>query len=620
MDTRSSVTFLLHRWPILLASGLIGAVLSVPYAVLVPMELTSTSLVLLQQPAQSQSDGTSDIDTQVRLAQSRPVLQRAGRAVRPALSASEVAKKVTVDAATSQLIEIHASSPRAAEAQALSQGVAEAYAGALTENARSVTGTTIGDMRSRETLLRQQVKALQDQIDATDRRKRGEDPRSPEARRDAQLLAQLQVDQAEASLKWNQVKEDLAKGAAVGLANPALIVQPAAPATGPGLLSYRLTSALAGAALAAVLAAVVLLLRERRDPRLRTRDDLADAVASTVLADVRSRPQRSVAEWLALFQTYEAPAVDAWAFRQVLHVLAATPDPRGAGRTAARRLPGRVEHPRSVTVVSLAGDRRGLAVGPQLASFAASLGLVTHFVAAAGHGSADSLWAACSSDRAPYLRTGLVVEAHTEDPEPGEDERSVAPPAETFDELLEGLLLSDSREGEGNQEIDPDAGDDSENPEERDDDVDKVEGVVHSDGERGQGAEGTPVPDPESSAEAVLPATVRVVPKHALTDLTVVLAVADRREPTLSGLPATAVTVLAISPGFGNREELARLAVAVDDSGRRIDGIIIADPDPADATTGRRTLDERALETPLPVRTTGVSQLPLAGGDRGKSR
>jgi hypothetical protein len=110
-----------------------------------------------------------------------------------------------------------------------------------------------------------------------------------------------------------------------------------------------------------------------------------------------------------------------------------------------------------------------------------------------------------------------------------------------------------------------------------------------------------------------------VLPKHAVPDITIVLAVADRREPTLSGLPDTEVTMLAISPGLGNREELARLAVAVDDAGRRIDGIVIADPDPADATTGRRTLDERALETPLPVRTTGVSHLPLAGNERGKS-
>jgi hypothetical protein len=76
------------------------------------------------------------------------------------------------------------------------------------------------------------------------------------------------------------------------------------------------------------------------------------------------------------------------------------------------------------------------------------------------------------------------------------------------------------------------------------------------------------------------------------------------------------VTVLVISSSFADREELARLAVAVTDAGRRIDGIIVADPDPADSTTGRRTLDERALEIPLPVRMTGVSQLPLA--ERGK--
>jgi hypothetical protein len=623
MDTRSSAAFLRSRWPLLLASSLVGAVLGLLYAVLVPGDLTSTSLVLLQGSGQSPSEGMIDIDTQVRLAQSTPVLERAGRAVRPRLSANQVAKRVVVDGATAQLMEIHASSPRATEAQALSQAVAEAYRDTVANNARSVTGSTIGEMTQREKRLQQQVKALTDQLDATEQRLAGEDPRSPGARRDAQLKTQLTIDRAEASLKWDQVQKDLTTGATAGLVNPASIVQSASPATGPEAFSYRLTYVVGGAALLALLAAVALLYRARRDPRLRTRDDLADAVASTVLADVRSRPQRSVAEWLALFQTYEAPAVDAWAFRQVLHVLAVSPDHRGVGRSAGRRSPGRVEHPRSVTVVVLADDRRAVAVGPQLASFAASLGIVTRFVAAAGHSSAASLWAACSSDRGSSLRPGLVLQAGSQDPEPDEAERSPQPPAETFDELVKGLFPSD----EDDREVEPDAPEESEsteNPEttDDDDDVDVVEGrpVVESDDETGEWPSPVPVPDTRASTAGVLQdSTVRALPKHALPDITVVLAVADRREPTLSGLPDTEVTVLAISPGLGNREELARLAVAVDDAGRRIDGIIIADPDPADATTGRRTLDERTLETPLPVRTTGVSQLPLSGGDLGKS-
>src|SRR4051812_35521933 len=466
MDTRSSVAFLRRRWPVLLTSGLIGAVLGLLYGVLVPAQLTSTSLILLQGAGQSASDGVIDIDTQVRLALSRPVLQRAGRAVHPAESATEVEREVSADGATAQLMEIQASSPRSREAQALAQAVAEAYVATVADNTRSVVGTTIGELQSREKLLAQQVQALQDQIAATTTRKNSEDPRSPESRRDSQLLAQLTVDRAEAALKWNQVQLDLTTGATAGSANPASIVQPAAPAGGPGVLSHLLPSALGGAALLAVLAALALLFRARRDPSLRTRDDLADAVASTVLADVRSRPQRSVAEWLALFQTYEASPVDAWAFRQVLHALAG-PDERGvSGIGAKKRLPGRVEHPRSVTVISLAGDRRGLALGPQLASFAASVGMVTHFVAANGHSSAASLWAACTSDRASHLRPDLIIEARSQNPEPGDDERGVGPPPETFDEVLKGLFPSDQDEGDDDREAAPNVGEDAETAEE----------------------------------------------------------------------------------------------------------------------------------------------------------
>ena len=36
------------------------------------------------------------------------------------------------------------------------------------------------------------------------------------------------------------------------------------------------------------------------------------------------------------------------------------------------------------------------------------------------------------------------------------------------------------------------------------------------------------------------------------------------------------------------------MAVAVDDAGHRIDGIVVADPDQTDRTSGRHTMDERS--------------------------
>ena len=117
-----------------------------------------------------------------------------------------------------------------------------------------------------------------------------------------------------------------------------------------------------------------------------------------------------------------------------------------------------------------------------------------------------------------------------------------------------------------------------------------------------------------------LPTAFAAAPKHTAPDLTVVLAVVDGKQPKLSAVAPTAATVLAVAPGVGTREDLARLAVAVDDAGRRIDGIVVADPDPSDRTTGRRTLDERSRHAPLPLRVTGIGSSSGAASERGTGR
>jgi hypothetical protein len=180
-----------------------------------------------------------------------------------------------------------------------------------------------------------------------------------------------------------------------------------------------------------------------------------------------------------------------------------------------------MDHPQSITVVSLSADGRGLAVGPQLAAFASSLGIATRLVTAVGHDRAATLWAACAADRTAPPRTGLFV---------GE-----APAGEAI-------------------------------------------------------------------------------------DLTIVLVVVDRRQPGLGDPPPTAATVLAVAAATATEQDLARVAVAVDDAGRRIDGIVVADPDPTDRTSGRRTMDERARQVALPTRLTGVGSSDVTAGDPNRTR
>ena len=209
--------------------------------------------------------------------------------------------------------------------------------------------------------------------------------------------------------------------------------------------------------------------------------------------------------------------MDAWAFRQLLRAL-------GSGdRDPARkadRTPGSLEYPRSLMVICLAGDRRGLAVGPQFAAFAAGLGIVTRLVTAAGNDSAAALWSACAAER-------------ESDPQPR-------------------LIVGEVQPGESAQ-------------------------------------------------------------------LTVVLVVVDRKQPDLGRTLSTAATLLAVGSGAATEEELARLAVAVDHGGRQFDGVVVADPDRSDRTTGRYSMGERSRQVPLPMRLTGGRSPETHDGRRNRS-
>ena len=69
----------------------------------------------------------------------------------------------------------------------------------------------------------------------------------------------------------------------------------------------------------------------------------------------------------------------------------------------------------------------------------------------------------------------------------------------------------------------------------------------------------------------------------------------------------TTATVLGVSAGAATAEQLARVAVSAADDGRDIAGIIVADPDPADHTTGRLPQPARPAQRRLPTRLTGTA-------------
>ena len=80
----------------------------------------------------------------------------------------------------------------------------------------------------------------------------------------------------------------------------------------------------------------------------------------------------------------------------------------------------------------------------------------------------------------------------------------------------------------------------------------------------------------------------------------------DSRAPEMPGTMRTNATVLGVSAGAATAEQLARAAVAAGADGRDITGILVADPETTDQTTGRIPQLARPGRHRLPSRLRGI--------------
>ncbi len=269
-----------------------------------------------------------------------------------------------------------------------------------------------------------------------------------------------------------------------------------------------------GALIGALLGGIGVLAVNRRDRHLRTRDEIANSIGIPVLASIAVGHPSDAAGWAKLLADYEPGPLHAWGMRSALRQLGLwgiDPTDPSAGRRA------------SVAVLSLASDPGALALGPQLAVFAASLGIRTTLVIGPQQNpnATATLRAACNL-------------------------RSAAP--SRWSGYLQVVVMD--REDDG---------------------------------------------DPPNAA------------------LTVVVAVVDGAEPQIAQTMRTTTTVLGISAGAATAEELARVAVNAAGDSRQITGILVAEPDSADSTTGRIPQSpvraaSRRLTSPVTGMTTETSR------------
>jgi capsular polysaccharide biosynthesis protein len=258
-------------------------------------------------------------------------------------------------------------------------------------------------------------------------------------------------------------------------------------ATGTGVIVALLIKALLGALIAAVVAVAGAWWISRNDRRLRERDDIANSIGIPVLASVPVVHPADAAGWTRLLDDYRPRPVDAWQLRAALQQLGMADHVLYSGGDGGF----------SIAVLSFSSDPKALALGPQLAVFAASQRIATKLV----------LGPQQDPNLAAPLRTACVAEPSASSKRP---------------DLLRVTVSADGS-------MDP-----------------------HLDG-----------------------------------TLTIAVVVVDADKPRIPDAMHTTATVIGVSAATATAEQLARVAVVAAADGREISGILVADPEPTDRTSGR---------------------------------
>ena len=187
----------------------------------------------------------------------------------------------------------------------------------------------------------------------------------------------------------------------------ARVLQRAINVTGASRPIALISTALIGALVGALLGIIVSLVISRKDRRLRERDDIANSIGIPVLSSVPVGHPSDAAGWTRLIEDYKPAAVDAWQLRTALQQLGMTE------HNLLGHHPGNGDGGGfSLAVLSLSCDPGALALGPQLAIFAASQGIPTALVispqqdtnATAGLRTASAVPPSASSRRPNLLR------------------------------------------------------------------------------------------------------------------------------------------------------------------------------------------------------------------------
>lgn len=370
LNLRASLREIWRRRLLVIVVAVLCGLGGLMYGLLRPANETAVALVLLP-PSTASSTGDSGnsgnsgavgngINTDAVIARSTPVLAAAGAKVSPPLGALGVKKLVTVTPLSGQILQIQAQTPASRYAAQLANAVAASYVDYTGQLEASSAGAAVATLQHESSLLTQQIKNLQAQIDTVTSRIASEGAGSNNGQQDTNLLGSLRSEQNQVSLQLNNVttqitNTQLESGSA---ASTTRILQKATaqPASRYG---FPIEAGVIAFAIGLLGGAAFVLVRLQRGHRLRLRDEIARTAGAPVIASLDAPSCTTPSAWRDLLEG-RPRATTEWALRHVLHSLPNGSRPRPA-----------------VRVISFAGDSPALTTGPRLALHAAASGMPT---------------------------------------------------------------------------------------------------------------------------------------------------------------------------------------------------------------------------------------------------
>ncbi len=325
LDVKGAIRLIRRFWVLVLAFVVAGVAAAAAYELITVPSFSATSVVLLPGPASSTNSTSAaarSVTTEAKIATSAAVLVPAGHEADPALSLRALQQRVTTASAATSVLRITATGASRHQAEALANAVAGQLVTFVASSGVTASSGVVAGLRTETKQVGAQIADVRQELVAANARAAADRPTSTAGRASAQLAAALSSQESSLVLQQNGIKSQIsqAQQQIVAANEGTQVIQRATSATPPSK-SALVLPVLLGALGGLLVGSLLVLAWQRKDPRVWTRNAMAEAVGAPVLASFHVRNHRSPADWADLLEHYEPSALERWSVRRMLREL-----------------------------------------------------------------------------------------------------------------------------------------------------------------------------------------------------------------------------------------------------------------------------------------------------------